>query len=839
MKNEHVIFDTPMPESQNFHWLKAKGIEYAQKFSGSLWTNFNDSDPGVTILDQLCYALTELGYCNNFSIEDILTQADGQIKFQAQFYLPDEILTCSPVTIDDYRKLILDYEPLVKNVYITLDTVIVGCYQIYLYVAEEADSSVQQNVYALLMQYRNLAEVFHKPIILTPKEIMLTGTVRFNDKVVPSDVLSRIQLAINHYVSPSIQHYGYQDMQKMGLNSGEIFNGSRLNNGWIPNAEFTQAKRNNININELLAVVAKVNGVKSVNGLKFKIAEECIDNVVTIELNEIAKITAELTVEPINSISNLSAQLSFDLLKLEQNHQAIKIGATTDIAPTPPKGNYRNIENYYSVQNTFPSIYAIGTESLLDNHNDYRVAQSRQLKGYLMVFDQLLANQFSQLANVSTFFSFKSETTIAPKQGATYDGIPYQLFSPTYFCQPLYNIPNVKPLLLGHDTYRISIIPRNEAIEEAQAWQQYQADPFNQYIQGLRQSMENDAQRDDRRNRILDHLLARHGESAAFYDEMISTARWYGSTLKTRIILKSILLQNYQALSYNRTKAYSLFQAQKLNIPNETISTFTPFEKNPNFNDYNLISDGQLNLQKLEALEHLDKQDFNDYATVELQINLLLGLRQHYQLVAELLFALIQNEKFENWLNNTSNTLSSFEFIDNDITISVTKKQVGTKYENYILFSGQPVLCIKSTDNSEPQLDDYQAHLEQIQWLGSQRRGILLLEPLLLLEPYGLAIKEIENLGLTAEQFYLRTLLIFPDYITLFSQTTFQQNLEKLSRVYFPAHIRNSVIPASFAMLQEIIPAFINWRNNLRNETVTPSDDCIVLAKLLLPERAE
>ncbi len=811
MNNEHVIFDTPLPESQNFHWLKAKGIEYAQKLSSSLWTNFNDSDPGVTILDQLCYALTELGYCNDFSIEDILTHADGQIKFQDQFYLPDEILTCSPVTIDDYRKLILDYEPLVKNVYITLDETILGCYQTYLYLEEEADTTVvQQSVYALLMQYRNLAEMFYKPIILSAKNITLTGAIKLHDKVVSGDVLSKIQLAINHYISPSVLHYGYHDMQEMGLNSDEIFNGPRLNNGWIPSAGFSQPKRNTITINELFAVVAKVEGVQSVSELKFKMAEIFIDDVMTIEIAEIAKITSELSIESISSISNtpLVEQLSFELLKLQQSHQATKIGAATDIAPTPPEGNYRNIESYYSIQNTFPPIYAIGTESLIDNSNDYRTAQSRQLKGYLMVFDQLLANQFSQLANVATLFSFKSETTIAPKQGATYDGIPYQLFSPTYFCQPLYHIPNVKPLLLGHDTYRISITPSNESIEEAQAWQRYQADPFNQYIQGLRQNMENDAQRDDRRNRMLNHLLARHGESATFYDEIISTARWYGSTLKTRIILKSILLQNYRALSYHRTKAYSLFQAQKLDRPT---LTFQPFEKDNNFNDYHLISDGQLNLEKLEALEQLDKQDFDDYATVELQINLLLGLRQHYQLLAELLFALIQNAQFEDWLKNTSSTLSAFEFIDNDITICVTKQQVGTNYENHISFSGQQVLCIKRADNNAPQLDDYQAHLGQIQWLGLQRRGILLLEPLLLLEPYGCAIKEIEKLGLTAKQFYLRTLLIYPDYITLFSQTTFQQNLEKLSRVYLPAHIDNDIIPASFTTLQKIIPAFIYW----------------------------
>ena len=41
--------------------LREMGIEEIQKLSGKIWTDFNLHDPGVTILEQLCYALTDLG----------------------------------------------------------------------------------------------------------------------------------------------------------------------------------------------------------------------------------------------------------------------------------------------------------------------------------------------------------------------------------------------------------------------------------------------------------------------------------------------------------------------------------------------------------------------------------------------------------------------------------------------------------------------------------------------------------------------------------------------------------------------------------------------------------
>ena len=44
----------------------------------------------------------------------------------------------------------------------------------------------------------------------------------------------------------------------------------------------------------------------------------------------------------------------------------------------------------------------------------YQKANSRQLKGYLTLFDQVLANQFSQLSNVHNLFSFKNSVTGTP-----------------------------------------------------------------------------------------------------------------------------------------------------------------------------------------------------------------------------------------------------------------------------------------------------------------------------------------------------------------------------------------------------------------------------------------
>lgn len=77
-KPKSISKEKIFPTSMNFAELKREGIENIQKLSGKIWTDYNSHDPGVTILENLCFALTELGFKTNFSIEDIFFHKNGQ-----------------------------------------------------------------------------------------------------------------------------------------------------------------------------------------------------------------------------------------------------------------------------------------------------------------------------------------------------------------------------------------------------------------------------------------------------------------------------------------------------------------------------------------------------------------------------------------------------------------------------------------------------------------------------------------------------------------------------------------------------------------------------------------
>ena len=67
-----------LPVGLDYNFLKSKGLEHIQKLAGKNWTDFNIHDPGVTILEQLAFALTELGYRSNLDFADLLASQQNK-----------------------------------------------------------------------------------------------------------------------------------------------------------------------------------------------------------------------------------------------------------------------------------------------------------------------------------------------------------------------------------------------------------------------------------------------------------------------------------------------------------------------------------------------------------------------------------------------------------------------------------------------------------------------------------------------------------------------------------------------------------------------------------------
>lgn len=122
MADSITIFKNPvLSESSNYELLRKKGMEYIEQLGSSLWTDYNIHDPGITLLELLCYAITDLGYRTSLDIKDLLAEpANKNPKEDPKrqgFFTAREILTVNPWTNADYRKLLVDIAG-VKNAWL-------------------------------------------------------------------------------------------------------------------------------------------------------------------------------------------------------------------------------------------------------------------------------------------------------------------------------------------------------------------------------------------------------------------------------------------------------------------------------------------------------------------------------------------------------------------------------------------------------------------------------------------------------------------------------------------------------------------------------------------------
>src|SRR6185436_20872848 len=110
--------EKPAEPALNQETLYALGLEHAQRLASRIWTDYNVHCPGVTTLELLCYALTDLGYRASFPVKDLLASAtDNAGGMKQQFFTARQILPNRPLTLLDYRKLLIDLKG-VKNAWV-------------------------------------------------------------------------------------------------------------------------------------------------------------------------------------------------------------------------------------------------------------------------------------------------------------------------------------------------------------------------------------------------------------------------------------------------------------------------------------------------------------------------------------------------------------------------------------------------------------------------------------------------------------------------------------------------------------------------------------------------
>lgn len=563
MKKPQTIRDEAFAESSiNFDTLRKEGIAMAQELAGETWTDYNEHDPGVTILEALCYALTELAYKTRFPVQDLLLRKpDQRIKpGDNAFYRASDILPCSALTVDDFRMMLIDRVQQLRNVWLVPVTSVSsdqplhgwrskgirGLYHVYLQLIDYSENEqkrehVVAEVRKHLNEHRNLCEDVEQITVQQPLPLTIQADIQVSAHTRVETILSDIYLALQDHLSPMIRFYSLQEQQETGMSVNQIFNGPALYHGFIRDRDL----RNPLAIvrkSDLIRVISTVNGVSSVSSLKFQLGGEEVERNQDLSPDQVAWLA--FTPRQTDDFRFLDANVTYRanhtevhrLISQKQSriHRNYRLNLDDDNDLPFPIGKFRNLQAYHTIQNSFPNTYGIGPNGLGGSEKPARYAQAKQLKAYLLLFEQLMADYASQLVQVGNLFS--TDPTV----------------DQTYFFQDLFDLPGMWDLYDPHTG-------KKKASEEEVAKSKEQV---RQRLKRLYQEFDPAV---ERKNRFLNNLLARFNEyfhtylltkfDPYFTDEefAMELVQW-----KTRFLKRYVWVSrdrgkgfNYQAPSWN------------------------------------------------------------------------------------------------------------------------------------------------------------------------------------------------------------------------------------------------------------------------------------------------
>lgn len=428
-------------KSAEYDALFLEGVELLQELASANWTDFNEHDPGVTILENIAYTFTNLTYKANLPIADILRESKGEDLQSGDngFFEAGDIYTTNPVTAKDYRKLFIDRVENVKNVWIRFNETdssaglknINGYYQIYveLYrysdvdkMAEREAERVRKEVEQLYHKHRNLCEALDSVTIFDPYPLHINLKLTLDGTRDGEEIFGRIFYTLNNLLSPEVPIHSLQELQEKGERLDDLMVGPKPQNGIVLERDLKQRKEQ-VTFTELTKVISKIEGVVSVDEFRLSKVKknENGDDLTPImgEILRIPKNSSPFIVMPKSGeqLKFVTRGISFypDLKEVQRQLSYIEamsygtfksISESTKTVPIP-KGEDLNIKSYFSIREQFPVVYGIGKFGLQTGLPAKRYAQINQLKAYLFPFDQLMSNFLAQLTSLYSLYDTK------------------------------------------------------------------------------------------------------------------------------------------------------------------------------------------------------------------------------------------------------------------------------------------------------------------------------------------------------------------------------------------------------------------------------------------------
>lgn len=456
--------------------VSKEGRANLRQLAGLTWTDHNVHDPGITLLESIAYGWVDLAYRATTTMPQLLEAPSRH------FFSADQMLPTAPVTADDLRRMLLDVQgvrdarvrpfdwhldsdlhasgPLGGHVFIDqrtcrLKTVpedgdtrleVAGLLSIELALesARQPDDAlagpddVLQRVRDAFHEARPLGCDLGAIHVLPSATLRICADLDLRPNADPALVRAEVLLALSHAIEPPVEFRSLAERRADGETVEELHTGPLANSGFLGRQLPEQPRR--LHASDIYRVILSVEGVRLVSRLRVVVVNGAheegaagrADQLLNDTGNDPIELPADATlrldidrsilrcfVGPVPQPPTSTEILRAHFDRLERRAVRARVphagpsgtarrGRAAMGAPLDADRDWPR-DQLHSLQETLPAIYGVGRSPLPQSVSAERRGQAAQLQAYLLIFDQLRADFMAQLDAMPRLLSVRAE----------------------------------------------------------------------------------------------------------------------------------------------------------------------------------------------------------------------------------------------------------------------------------------------------------------------------------------------------------------------------------------------------------------------------------------------
>lgn len=415
---EHVTIQRKGEGQDLYTQLQEKALAKVQELAGELWTDYNEHDPGVTVLDILNYALLETDYRLGFDLQDYLTAEEQRFSpGEHALFPPSEVFPVNPVTAADYRKLFIagieglsDVQVVVHHESGIYDFVLDAGPEVHV----ERKHEIMKEVYRLFHAHRNLCENVGEVSFLTYEPLQLYAEIEIDETEDANHMMAHLYFEVREFLGGGVRFCRVDELLDKGMTIDEILEGPVQQRMVIDESTMCTGRM----VYDVLSLYQRV---KAMPGIHRVISLYFMENGRT--LKQFIRRKSPLQAY---SISPFSGAEEGVVLKKNGKRAAVEPGVVQRVIASMraatygvqnqtmdkailddcPEGTYRNIFTHCPVRQDLPEIYG--------------AVEQESFKEYLALFDGQFISVLNELESLP-FWMRPDETDLNDKKEAWMD----------------------------------------------------------------------------------------------------------------------------------------------------------------------------------------------------------------------------------------------------------------------------------------------------------------------------------------------------------------------------------------------------------------------------------